>query len=111
MGDQNPWIVENIEAFHFYCCPECDFQSKNGDYFKRHAMESHKKSKVFFLMSKSKNKTNNDFMEFDTESEYQYENEDGSITWGYHNDDGSFKVSFLVFQLWVYSSYLCRKRL
>ena len=54
MGKQNPWIVENIEAFNFYCCPECDFQSKNGDYFKRHAMESHKKSKVFFLRSKSK---------------------------------------------------------
>ena len=54
MGKQNPWIVENIEAFNFYCCPECDFQSKNGDYFKRHAMESHKKSKVFFLRLKSK---------------------------------------------------------
>ena len=72
MGKQNPWVVENIEAFHFYCCPECDFQSKNGDYFKRHAMESHKKSKVFFLLSKSKN---NDSMEFETEPEYQDENE------------------------------------
>ena len=54
MGKQNPWIVENIEAFNFYCCPECDFQSKNGDHFKRHAMESHKKSKVFFFRLKSK---------------------------------------------------------
>ena len=63
MGDQNPWIVENIEAFNFYCCPECDFQSKDRDYFKRHAMESHKKSKVFFLMAKSENNTNFDSME------------------------------------------------
>ena len=77
MGDQNPWVVENIEAFNFYCCPECDFQSKDGDYFKRHAMESHKKSKVFFSMSKPETNTNNDFMEVETESEYQGENEDG----------------------------------
>ena len=54
MGDQNPWVVENIEAFSFYCCPECDFKSKDEDYFKRHAMESHNKSKIFLTMSKSK---------------------------------------------------------
>ena len=72
--DQNPWLVENIEAFNFYCCPECDFQSKDRDYFKRHAMESHKKSKVFFLMSKPEKNTN---MEVETDPEYQDENEDG----------------------------------
>ena len=44
MGDQNPWEVKNIEAFSFYCCPECDFKSKDGDHFKRHAIESHNKS-------------------------------------------------------------------
>ena len=77
MGKQNPWVVKNIEAFHFYCCPECDFQSKDGDYFKRHAMESHKKSKVFFLMSKCENNTNSDSMEVETEPEYQDENEEG----------------------------------
>ena len=63
MGKQNPWLVENIEAFNFYCCPECDFQSKDRDYFKRHAVESHKKSKVFFLRSKSEDNTNHDSME------------------------------------------------
>ena len=46
MGDQNPWEVKNIETFSFYCCPECDFKSKDGDHFKRHAMEIHNKSKV-----------------------------------------------------------------
>ena len=66
MGKQNPWIVKNIEAFNFYCCPECDFQSKNGDYFKRHAMESHKKSKVFFLLSKSEKNTKKDPLEVET---------------------------------------------
>ena len=58
MGYQNPWKVENIEAFSFYCCPECDFKSKVRDYFKRHAMESHNKSKIFFTISKSENTIN-----------------------------------------------------
>ena len=77
MGDHNPWVVESIEAFSFYCCPECDFKSKKEDRFKRHAIESHNKSKVFFITSKSENKTNNDddSMDVETESEYQEEQE------------------------------------
>ena len=76
MVNRNPWEVENIKAFSFYCCPECDFKSKKGDYFKRHAMESHNKSKVFFTMSKSKNNMNDDDpMDVETESEYQDEKE------------------------------------
>ena len=69
MGDQNPWIVENIEAFNFYCCPECDFQSKDRDYFKRHAMESHKRSKIFFIMPKSENTINKDPMAYKNEED------------------------------------------
>ena len=30
-----------------------------------------------------------------TVSRYRYENADGSITWGYRNEDGSFKVRLL----------------
>ena len=60
MGDRNPWVVRSIEAFNLYCCPECDFKSKDKDYFKKHAMESHNKSKVFFIMSKSENNMNDD---------------------------------------------------
>ena len=74
MGSPNPWVVENIEAFSFYCCPECDFKSKDKEYFKRHAMESHNKSKIFFTMPKSKNDTNIDSIEVATESECQDEN-------------------------------------
>ena len=69
MGDQNPWKVENIEAFSFYCCPECDFKSKDRDYFKRHAMESHNKSKIFFTMSKSENTINKDTLEYKNEED------------------------------------------
>jgi hypothetical protein len=54
MGDHNPWAVENIEAFSFYCCPECDFKSKDGDHFERHALESHNRAKSFFIMLNEK---------------------------------------------------------
>ena len=62
MGDHNPWAVENIEAFSFYCCPECDFKSKDGDHFERHALESHNRAKSFFktlIDKKSGNNTTN----------------------------------------------------
>ena len=77
MSDQNPWVVENIEVFSFYCCPECDFKSKNQDYFKKHAMESHNKSKAFFIISKPENTANIDPLEVEVESESQDENEKG----------------------------------
>ena len=71
MGYQNPWEVENIEAFSFYCCPECDFKSKARSYFKRHAMESHNKSKIFFKMSKSENTINKDTLEYKNEDDIE----------------------------------------
>ena len=45
----NPWLVENIEAFSFYCCPECVFRSKEENFFQAHALQNHPKSKLFFL--------------------------------------------------------------
>ena len=74
MGKRNPWVVENIEAFCFYCCPECDFKSKDGDNFKRHALESHHKAKSFFIRSKNKKteKTNSiKCIQVKTDSEHQ----------------------------------------
>ena len=82
MGDQNPWIVESIEAFSFYCCPECDLKTKNEDYFKKHAIECHNKSKVFFRMLKPGNTTNIDPLEVETEFECQEENEKGMEKFG-----------------------------
>ena len=79
MDNQNPWVVESIEAFSFYCCPECDFQSKDEDYFKRHAMESHKHSKEFFIRSKPENNPNKDSIKVETAPGYQDENEEGIV--------------------------------
>ena len=59
MDARNPWAVENIEAFSFYCCPECDFKSKDGDHFERHALESHNRAKSFFIALSDKKSGNN----------------------------------------------------
>ena len=74
MGDQNPWEVKNIEAFSFYCCPECDFKSKDRDRFKRHAIESHTKSKAFFIVLKLEDSKNKHLLEVETEPKYEDEN-------------------------------------
>ena len=65
----NPWAVENVSVFLKYCCPECDLKTKNGDYFKRHAIECHNQSKVFFITSKSENAFNKDPLELETGSD------------------------------------------
>ena len=42
-----------------------------------------------------------------TVDRYRYENEDGSITWGYKNDDGGFKVTFLLSPLPLAFLWVC----
>ena len=44
----NPWLVESIEAFSFYCCPECVFKSHEKTSFYAHAIQNHPKSEAFF---------------------------------------------------------------
>ena len=44
----NPWLVDDIEAFSFYCCPECVFRSKEDNVFQAHALQNHVQSKAFF---------------------------------------------------------------
>ena len=88
MGTQNPWAVENVEAFSFYCCPECDFKSKDSNHFKRHAMESHNKSEIFFIMSKSENTLSKDPM--------KYKNEEGIEDFIASEVRGKFEVKEVV---------------
>ena len=44
----NPWQVDNIWAFSCLKCPECEFYSKEEDYFQSHAMANHPGSAVLF---------------------------------------------------------------
>ena len=46
--DPNPWLVDNVSVFNFYCCPECDFKGKTVPVFKDHATEKHPRAKDLF---------------------------------------------------------------
>ena len=48
MANFHPWMVESIEAFSFYCCPECTFRSKEENFFEAHALQNHDSSRYFF---------------------------------------------------------------
>ena len=43
--ESNPWNVLSLEAFHFYCCPECDYKHGTKDQFVEHAMSKHPKAR------------------------------------------------------------------
>ena len=39
--DNNPWTVEDLDSYLFYCCPECDQKYKSKPSFINHAYSSH----------------------------------------------------------------------
>ena len=45
----NPWAVEQIEDFLYFCCPECDTKNKSKDSFLEHALNQHPSSKETLL--------------------------------------------------------------
>ena len=47
----NPWLVENIQAFSSFNCPECVFKTKTEVMFKYHAISNHPLSCVLFEKS------------------------------------------------------------
>ena len=44
----NPWKVESIQAFYYLKCPECEFDTKEENSFKDHAIENHPMSHELF---------------------------------------------------------------
>ena len=38
---KNPWDIEQLDDFLFYCCPECDHRTKNFEPFFNHAISTH----------------------------------------------------------------------
>ena len=42
---ENPWNVENLEEFLYFCCPECDLKDQSKIEFLQHALEQHPKAK------------------------------------------------------------------
>ena len=41
----NPWMVESIDQFLNYCCPECDTKQKSKSEFITHAIDAHPNSR------------------------------------------------------------------
>lgn len=44
----NPWQVDDIAAFSFFCCPECVYRAKTVPDFQVHAIINHPNAKDFF---------------------------------------------------------------
>ena len=43
--ESNPWNVLSLEAFHFYCCPECEDKYPTKEQFVEHATSTHPKAR------------------------------------------------------------------
>ena len=41
----NPWGVESLDDFLFFCCPECDYRNGSKSSFIKHALINHSGSK------------------------------------------------------------------
>ena len=48
----NPWRVDNIQAFNYFCCPECVYRSKEELTFQAHALQNHPQSEILFCKIK-----------------------------------------------------------
>ena len=40
-NEENPWMVEELEEFLYYCCPECDVKLQVKNEFMKHAFSNH----------------------------------------------------------------------
>ena len=48
----NPWQVENLNAFSYFCCPECVYRSQEEANFEAHAIQHHPQSRIYFSQIK-----------------------------------------------------------
>ena len=56
MMAENPWLVDSIQAFSFFNCPECQVKTKDKNVFQGHALQNHPLSFEFFCTSSKKQK-------------------------------------------------------
>ena len=76
---ENPWNVENLEEFLYFCCPECDLKDQSKVEFLQHALEQHPKAKECvqqfneFIIKEEENKDLNCFSENLNDPVYDYE--------------------------------------
>ena len=46
-NEKNPWDVEKLEEFMYFCCPECDERNRSKEIFLQHAFDQHPKAKEY----------------------------------------------------------------
>ena len=44
-NDNNPWDVQDLEEFLYFCCPECEEKNSSKELFVKHALDEHPKAK------------------------------------------------------------------
>ena len=44
----NPWNVQSVHDFNYFCCPECVYRAKEEVSFQAHALQNHSLSKILF---------------------------------------------------------------
>ena len=42
---KNPWNVEDLDDFLYFCCPECDLKDQSKVQFLQHALDQHPNAK------------------------------------------------------------------
>ena len=68
--NDNPWLVESIQAFNCLKCPECAFNAKLEDNFKDHALKNHPLS--FVLFDKRNKKKGSKWLEKSSKNDRRY---------------------------------------
>ena len=58
MNMSNPWAVNAMEDFLYYCCPVCEERHQSEELFFQHAFETHPQSKQYILPFKLKSEEN-----------------------------------------------------
>ena len=41
MDFMNPWKVEDLDEFLYFCCPECNDKNQSKELFLQHALDHH----------------------------------------------------------------------
>ena len=95
---ENPWFVEELEEFLYFCCPECDLKDQSRENFLEHALNQHPKSKDSLykfeikdepLDDSEKNQLfeNDTFCDDENEEEYLQNDELSSDFFGLENQE------------------------
>ena len=70
-NSQCPWIVESLEDFLYYCCPECSGRNQSRDDFLQHALKEHPNAKNYLVPIYVKNEFDEEYADIDIKNRYK----------------------------------------